>query len=76
MTWFNLHDSTPENCGTAALTFIPHRPDLAEDEVFMTDFVDFLCYLGLRENDGTEKLAWRVWVEESSAYLRVRGVSE
>ena len=76
MTWFNLHDSTLENCETAALTFIPHRPDLAEDEVFMTDFVEFLCYLGLRENDGEPKQAWSVWLEEAEAYLEGRGAFE
>jgi hypothetical protein len=76
MTWFNLHDSTPENCETAALTFIPHRPDLAEDQVFMTDFVDFLCYLGLREHDGTPKQAWGAWLEAAETYLEGRGVFE
>ncbi len=76
LTWFSLHDGFLENCEQSALTFIPHCPDLAADEVFMTDFVDFLCNMGLRENDGTEKLGWHVWVEESNTYLEARGAIE
>ncbi len=69
MSWFLLHDGARENCRQAALSFIPHRPDLAEDEEFMTPFVDFLCHLGLRENDGTPKLGWEVYREEANQYL-------
>jgi hypothetical protein len=73
MSWFMLHDGARENCHQAALSFIPHRPDLAEDEEFMTPFVDFLCYLGLRENDGTPKLGWEVYREEANQYLAEYG---
>ena len=52
-----------------ALLPIPHRPDLAADEHFMAQFVDFLCHLGLRHNDGTPKAGWQAWKEEAQAYL-------
>jgi hypothetical protein len=69
LTWFTLHDGRPENCRQAALSFIPHRPDLAENEAFMRPFTDFICYLGLRRGDGTPKLGWQVWQEEAGEYL-------
>lgn len=64
LSWFALHDHKPENSYESALSFIPNRSDLAEDEEFMSVFVDFLNYLGLREMDGTPKEAWRVFPEE------------
>ena len=69
LAWFALHDSNPEDTYAAALTFIPHRPDLAGNDEFMEIFVDFLNYLGLREMDGTPKEAWVVFQEESRNYL-------
>jgi hypothetical protein len=69
LAWFALHDHKPENTYESALSFIPNRPDLAEDEDFMTIFVDFLNYLGLREMDGTPKEAWGVFQEVSQRYL-------
>jgi hypothetical protein len=68
-SWFALHDHLLENSYESALSFIPHRPDLAEDEAFMTVFVDFLNYMGLREMDGTPKEAWGVFQEEAQGYL-------
>jgi hypothetical protein len=73
LTWFSLHDGTRETCNQAALSFIPDRPDLAQDETFMRDFVDFLCFIGLRENDGTPKPGWFVWEAEAVAYLNKYG---
>jgi len=35
----------------------------------MTIFVDFLTYVGLKENDGTSKLGWLAFQEEASNYL-------
>ena len=69
LAWFALHDHKPENTYESALSFIPHRPDLADNEEFMEIFVDFLNYLGLREMDGTPKEAWFVFQEESREYL-------
>lgn len=68
-SWFALHDHLLNNTYEFALSFIPHRPDLAEDEAFMTVFVDFLNYMGLREVDGTPKEAWGVFQEEAQGYL-------
>jgi len=70
MSWFNLHDSKPENAAESALTFLSDRPDLTRDEEFMAQFIDFLNYLGLRENDGTPKEAWLVFQREASMYLQ------
>lgn len=69
ISWFDLHDSKLENAYQAALTFIPEDSHLIDDQEFMTIFVDFLNYLGLFENDGTPKLAWPAFQEESSLYL-------
>jgi len=67
--WFALHDNTLETSYESALTFIPHRPDLSQDEAFMNIFVDFLSYLGLRDSDGNPKKAWDSFQEESKNYL-------
>jgi hypothetical protein len=32
-------------------------------------FVDFLCYLDLRHNDGTPKAGWSAWQESAATYL-------
>ena len=69
LAWFALHDNTLETSYESALTFIPHRPDLAQDQAFMTVFVDFLNYMGLLESDGTAKKAWESFQEESENYL-------
>ncbi len=69
ISWFALHDSKLENSAGAALTFLPDDSTLIHDEEFMATFVDFLNYLGLLENDGTPKLAWLAFQEESSQYL-------
>jgi hypothetical protein len=70
LSWFSLHDSKPENSSDAALTFLTDRPDLATNQDFMIVFIDFLNYLGLRENDGTPKEAWLVFQQEASQYLQ------
>ncbi len=67
--WFNLHDNNLENTYQSALSFLPPDSHLIQDEDFMRDFVDFLTYLGLREMDGTPKLGWFAFVEESEKYL-------
>lgn len=69
LSWFSLHDSKLDNSAEAALTFLTDQPDLVTNEKFMIQFIDFLNYLGLRENDGTPKEAWHVFQEEASQYL-------
>ena len=69
ISWFDLHDSKLDNSYEAALTFLPDNSHLIQDEEYMTILVDFLNYLGLRENDGTPKLAWFAFQEEASKYL-------
>lgn len=69
ISWFDLHDSKLENSYDAALTFLPNDSYMIEDKDFMRIFVDFLNYLGLRENDGTPKLAWFAFQEETANYL-------
>ena len=71
ISWFALHDSKLENSSEAALTFLPADSTLIQDEEFMTTFVDFLTYLGLIENDGTPKLAWFAFQEESRNIWRI-----
>jgi hypothetical protein len=70
LSWFDLHDSLLENSYDAALSFIPPDSNLGEDEDFMAVFVDFLTYMGLRENDGTPKKAWYAFQEEAQKYLQ------
>lgn len=69
MAWFNLHDGDPEDAYQSALSFLPSESLQTQDEAFLRDFVDFLNYLGLREYDGTPKLGWFAFVEESEIYL-------
>jgi hypothetical protein len=69
LSWFSLHDRDLENSYQSALTFIPHRPDLVDDDEFMNTFVDFLNFLGLRKIDGTPKAAWYVFQDETTRYL-------
>jgi len=64
-----MHDSLLENAYQAALTFIPPDTVLTEDEAYMRDFVDFLNYMGLRANDGSPKMGWFVFQDESTIYL-------
>lgn len=67
--WFNMHDSLLENAYQAALTFLPPNTPLIEDEAYMRDFIDFLNYLGLRASDGSPKMGWFAFREESRIYL-------
>ncbi len=76
ISWFCLHDSQLENSRKAAQTFLPPDSPLLHDEAYLRDFVDFLNYFGLRENDGTPKQAWFAFQEEASAYLEIFGESE
>ena len=69
ISWFDLHDSNVENSRESALTFLPKDSHLIQDDDYMNIFVDFLTYLGLRENDGTPKSAWFAFQEEASHYL-------
>ncbi len=48
LSFFLLHDDTPANCAQIAAQFQQANPN----------FVLFFCSLGLRNSDGTDKLAW------------------
>jgi hypothetical protein len=69
ISWFALHDSLLENTYESALTFLPPNSPQIQDKAFMQDFVDFLNYFGLLENDGTPKAAWFAFQEEAGDYL-------
>ena len=51
------------------MTFIPPDSILTEDEAYMRDFIDFLNYMGLRANNGSPKMGWFVFQDESTIYL-------
>ena len=70
VSWYTLHDAQPEHCRESALTFIPPGSGIEENQAFMERFTAFLCHLGLRQNDGTPKLGWEAYLEESSSYLQ------
>lgn len=67
--WYNLHDGQPENCATAALSFVESGTNVAQFAIAWTQFEAYLCTLGLRQNDGTPKLGWDVFVGEMERYL-------
>lgn len=69
VSWFALYDSLLENSYESALTFLSPSAPQIQDEAFMQNFVDFLNYFGLLENDGTPKAAWFAFQEETDAYL-------
>ena len=67
--WFNLHDGTPEGCAEAALSFVPEGFDTAAAGESWGFFEDYLCTLGLKQNDGTPKQGWHTFQSEMAAYL-------
>ena len=50
-----MHNSQRDFCAQQALTFFESGTEPGPE--FMELFVSFLCYFGLREADGTPKLA-------------------
>lgn len=66
--WLSLHDGVPDQCDAIAETFVPPGVDLRADEAGWQAFVDYICYLGLRTNDGRPKAAWEAFVEGLTAY--------
>lgn len=59
LNWFALHDLTDADCMAIAMTF-------GVSEAQQGLFADFLCHFGLRENDGSPRLAWSEWVSRAA----------
>ncbi|MBT3316264.1 MAG: hypothetical protein HN390_16815 [Anaerolineae bacterium] len=68
VSWFALHDPKPESCAEDIYSFF--EPGTEPTGEFMEAFKTFICYFGLRQSDGTPKVAWDVWVEEAEAYYK------
>ncbi|MBN2330482.1 MAG: hypothetical protein JXC85_01580 [Candidatus Aenigmarchaeota archaeon] len=68
MSYFALHDWEKEDCLLGGETFFQPGDSMIEDEEFMDVFSDFLCYLGIINNDGTPKLAWQEWYSRGRQY--------
>ncbi|RME85068.1 MAG: hypothetical protein D6775_03820 [Caldilineae bacterium] len=66
LSWFAMHDSTPQTCQNQALSFF--EPGQSPDPAQLRAFVSFLCYFGLRRADGTPKPAWHTWADEAERY--------
>lgn len=58
MNWFILHDMAQRDCDRTARTFVKSNSRLAKNKEMMKSFADFLCHMGLRTNDGTDRPAW------------------
>ncbi|MEJ2747689.1 MAG: hypothetical protein P8183_07235 [Anaerolineae bacterium] len=67
--WYGMHDGTPERCAEAALSFVPEGFDTAAAGESWHFFEDYLCTLGLKNNDGTPKLGWQTFQTETDSYL-------
>jgi len=61
LIWFNLHDGQEATCTQIARTFFP--PESTPNPNDLALFSEFLCNFGLRQNDGTPKLAWKEWIK-------------
>lgn len=68
MNWFLLHDGTKEGCLKIAKTFIEPGDMLLKNNVFMGNFSDFICYLGLIKSDGTQKEGWYEFTKRTRKY--------
>lgn len=68
MNWFILHDGSDKNCMESAKTFIEPGDPLLENDKFMRDFSDFICYLGLIRPDGTARAGWYEFIERARGY--------
>lgn len=65
VNWFSLHDG--KDCTQAAQSFLTGTSEpMAQDELFVDSFLAFLCNLGVKKSDGTPKVAWGTWLEQSS----------
>ncbi len=71
LMWITLYDSTPEECRKAAEFFVTGVDDASlGNREFMARFSDFMCFLGLRREDGTPKPAWDEWISQVETYLQ------
>ncbi len=65
MNYFMLHDGAKDNCIEQGKSFLEDDSPYLENEEFMDTFSDFLCYLGMINNDGTPKAAWEEWTKRT-----------
>lgn len=69
LMWITLHDSTPEECRKSAEFFVKGvQDDVLQNTEVMNRFSAFMCFLGLRQVDGTPKKAWYEWMEQVKQY--------
>ncbi len=68
MNWFVLHDGTKKSCMESAKTFIEPGDPLLKNDKFISDFSDFICYLGLIGSDGTPRAGWYEFMERAREY--------
>lgn len=66
--WFSFHDLPQPVCTELALSFIPEGPGGNMDANAWNAFVEYLCTLGFKHNDGSPKQAWNVLLDELSRY--------
>jgi hypothetical protein len=65
--WFSFHDMSPRACNELALSFVPGASNDMDTSAW-NDFEEYLCSLGLKNNDGSPKQAWDVLLAELSRY--------
>ncbi len=70
VSWFVLHDPSPESCESDSLTFFEPGTEPDPNSAEMQAFITFICYFGLRQSDGIPKEAWDVWVQQAEEYYR------
>jgi hypothetical protein len=67
LNWFNLHDGRRQDCERIARTFVKAGDAMSRNAGAMQRFSDYLCYLGLRTNDGKPRPAWDEWTRRARA---------
>ncbi len=68
ISWFNLHDGREKDCDKIARSFSRPGDGLSRNPDKMKLFSDFICYFGLRRNDGTARPAWDEWVKRAKIH--------
>ncbi|MFQ5892621.1 MAG: hypothetical protein ACE5HW_07495, partial [Candidatus Methanofastidiosia archaeon] len=68
LMWLTLHDGKPEDCRKSAEFFVRDHPEFLENVKGMARFKEFMCFLGLRNSDGSPKLAWNEWLKQVEDY--------
>ena len=59
VVWLTMHDG--DDCTENAESFLIDLPEVKENPEFMEAFKEYMCKLGLKQNDGTPKKSWEVW---------------